>query len=212
MTRSDVPRGHELAEVRDYVLAVQACTNADPVLMVEARHPDGLAPADELERALVDGRVDAAIKEHDIAYSWRNYVQFDTEDGPPTPLAGTFAVAYPKPVLTTLPPRELRRLWRWLVTVRGSYAHEPPHPHDPDRLVSDLESVLYGTSPAEWRHWTVTPDFLSPFEDEVPDADGRLGYFDALGTNLAVLGIGRVSFLLFLLSAYPPLPGSKPCP
>ena len=203
--------------MREFLSAVTACTNGDPVLLVESLDPDErtLSAREILSRALRHGRVDRSIKEHDRLYLRMNYGEYSDEGYLPVP--GTFAVEKPEIVLDPIEASDLRALWLWLVTVRGYYAHNPPHSHDPQRLVDSFQSVLFGSGTVggrplgdleTWRHWIVRPDFLYAIDD-TESGEHEPAYFEALGTNLVWMGVGSEHFLLFLLNAYPRLPSTS---
>ncbi len=87
-----LPNRHEHSAIRDFLGAVQACTNGDLVLMVE-RLPTGqgrLTPAAAFRVALQDGRVDESIRAHDLAYQWLNYHSYEPNNPDPAPITGTF--------------------------------------------------------------------------------------------------------------------------
>ncbi len=229
------PPGHETKVVRDFVLAVMACTNGDPMLILDhlPREWAHASPRQQLESLLRTGRVDAAIKAQDRAYGWDNYTTYTyasevagevTSEVTVRFRPGSF-VALDSPLsLSPVSADALRGLMVHLVSVRGPYAANPPHAHNAEELVTALLGVLFpqravaaatepdrGT-PRPWVHHVVEPTFLRSSEGDVCDAEGNLSYFESEGTNLAWFSTRGDQFALFLLNAYPGfrlvLPGS----
>lgn len=160
--------------------------------------------------ALLDGRVDAAIKRQDIDHEWMNFYEHDPATGEAVPMIGTFV---PRDLVLCLRPvdvNELRRAWQHLISVRGPYASDPPHSHDPRLVRSRFETALFGsTGPlgdlGRWRHWSVRPDFLNGIDAEgrMVNEDGLLCCFEPDGTNLAWFGLSDSHFVLLVVNAYP---------
>ena len=204
------PFPNEHPAVSAFVLAVQACSNGDPIFLVSPLEPRESDAAHGLARLLENGTVDRAIKQADAAYQWLNYSEFG-DDLKFHLCPGTFVSKTQGLAFQALTHDELVDTWRWLLNHRGVYFSEESLPRDPERVLQDFLSALTGTGAEPglledwdaWTFWRVKPDFLFADDDSTDIAPGKLAYFESLGHNLALFGLGPGQGFLFLLNTYP---------